>query len=104
MDKESEVRLSGPALKVLGYLLSDIGHGKSGADISKAAKVAPGTLYPLLIRLERAGWLKGEWEAGDPRELGRPRRRYYCLTGVGQKNARSRFDELQFGGDFVWNT
>ncbi len=38
------------------------------------------SLYPMLYRLERRGWVKGEWEA----ERGR-RRRYYRLTSSGRK-------------------
>lgn len=41
--------------------------------------ISPGTLYPLLKRMERNGWLRCEAEAG-----GGPRgRRYYHLTPAG---------------------
>jgi len=39
------------------------------------------SLYPLLYRLEKRGWVIGVWEAGAN---GR-RRRYYRLTAVGRK-------------------
>lgn len=38
------------------------------------------SLYPLLYRLERRGWVKGEWEPAGGR-----RRRYYRLTHAGRK-------------------
>jgi PadR family transcriptional regulator, regulatory protein PadR len=38
------------------------------------------SLYPLLYRLERRGWVKGEWEPSAGR-----RRRYYRLTATGLK-------------------
>ena len=38
------------------------------------------SLYPLLYRLERRGWLKGEWEPAGGR-----RRRFYRLTTTGRK-------------------
>jgi transcriptional regulator len=38
------------------------------------------SLYPLLYRLERRGWLKGEWEPAGGR-----RRRFYRLTAIGRK-------------------
>ena len=41
--------------------------------------ISPGTLYPLLKRLERNGWLKSEAAVGD----GKRRRRYYHLTTRG---------------------
>jgi hypothetical protein len=34
----------------------------------KATKVGSGTLYPMLARLEAAGWLTSEWEVVDPSE------------------------------------
>lgn len=41
--------------------------------------VSPGTLYPLLKRMERNGWLRCEIEPGN----GLRRRRYYHLTPGG---------------------
>jgi DNA-binding PadR family transcriptional regulator len=41
--------------------------------------ISPGTLYPLLKRLERNGWLRSEVAVGE----GKRRRRYYHLTTRG---------------------
>lgn len=41
--------------------------------------ISPGTLYPLLKRMERNGWLRSEIAVGD----GPRRRRYYHLTARG---------------------
>lgn len=41
--------------------------------------ISPGTLYPLLKRLERNGWLRSEVAVGD----GKRQRRYYHLTRRG---------------------
>jgi PadR family transcriptional regulator, regulatory protein PadR len=41
--------------------------------------ISPGTLYPLLKRLERNGWLRSEVAVGE----GNRRRRYYHLTARG---------------------
>jgi DNA-binding PadR family transcriptional regulator len=60
----------------------------SGAHIARTTKLASGTLYPILIRFEEIGWLKSRWESEDPRELGRPRRRLYHITGTGLREAR----------------
>ena len=38
------------------------------------------SLYPLLYRLERRGWVRGEWEPAGGR-----RRRFYRLTASGRK-------------------
>ena len=43
--------------------------------------ISEGTIYPLLSRLRRQGWVTTRWvesEAGPPR-------RYYGLTGVGRQ-------------------
>ncbi len=39
------------------------------------------TLYPLLYRLEKRGWIQGRWVEA----AGQRRRRYYRLTPAGKK-------------------
>ncbi|MDQ6654311.1 MAG: PadR family transcriptional regulator [Verrucomicrobiota bacterium] len=39
------------------------------------------SLYPLLYRLEKRGWIKGRWVE----KAGQRRRRYYRLTPAGKK-------------------
>jgi PadR family transcriptional regulator len=39
------------------------------------------SLYPLLYRLEKRGWIAGQWVE----KAGQRRRRYYKLTPVGRK-------------------
>jgi transcriptional regulator len=39
------------------------------------------SLYPLLYRLEKRGWIKGRWVE----KAGQRRRRYYKLTAEGKK-------------------
>lgn len=39
------------------------------------------SLYPLLYRLERRGWIQGRWVE----KAGQRRRRYYRLTAAGKK-------------------
>lgn len=98
-----ELRLTQPTLKVLRFLLEKPRAGLSGAQISKVTKVGSGTLYPILARLEKAGWVAGEWESIDPRQAGRPRRRFYRLTAIGQNQARVALSDLQFPkGEPVW--
>src|SRR5947208_4762956 len=40
-----------------------------------------GSLYPLLYRLEKRGWIRGRWVE----KAGQRRRRYYRLTAAGEK-------------------
>jgi PadR family transcriptional regulator, regulatory protein PadR len=89
-----EPRITGPTLKVLGALLSSGRVELSGAEIASTTNLASGTLYPILFRLERAGWLESHWEEDDPKALGRPRRRFYQVTALGARNARAAFKDL----------
>lgn len=100
-----DVRLSAPGLRVLRFLLERPRENYSGAEISRAVCVGSGTLYPFLARLEKAGWLRSEWEVVDPSESGRPRRRFYRLTGLGQTNSAKALVEVQTApGALVWNS
>ncbi len=101
---DSKVRLSSASLKVLRLFVDTPRQGRSGAEISRITSVGAGTLYPMLVRLEDAGWLKGEWEDVDPSKAGRPRRRVYRITGVGQTEARAALEPFQIGnGALQWN-
>lgn len=42
-----------------------------------------GTTYPILLRILDAGWVRAEWETGDPQELGRPLMRQYSIEAPG---------------------
>ncbi|WP_442956933.1 helix-turn-helix transcriptional regulator [Porphyrobacter sp. HT-58-2] len=62
--------------------------GSSGADVCKLSSLPSGTVYPILGRLESAGWLNSQWENIDPRAAGRPRRRFYFLSAGGAAEAK----------------
>jgi PadR family transcriptional regulator, regulatory protein PadR len=49
-----------------------------GLQIVKDVGKKPGTIYPILDRLEAAGWIQGEWDTTETRKG--PRRRYYRLV------------------------
>jgi PadR family transcriptional regulator, regulatory protein PadR len=101
----TEFRLTQPALKVLHFLLDKPRRPRSGAEITKATGTLSGTLYPMLIRLENAGWLTSEWEEINPSEAKRPRRRFYRLTSSGQNQANRALAELQINpGAASWIT
>jgi DNA-binding PadR family transcriptional regulator len=68
---------------VLKVLLEDATQPRYGFDVAKEAGIATGSLYPILARLERLGWLASHWEEQDPTSPSRPRRRYYQLTPTG---------------------
>jgi transcriptional regulator len=60
-----------------GYEISKLIENRSGGALS--FHVA--SLYPLLYRLEKRGWIKGQWVE----KAGQRRRRYYKLTPDGKK-------------------
>lgn len=61
----------------------------SGYPVMRLAQTGAGTVYILLARLERLGWVSSEWEV-LPFGEDRPRRRFYALTPEG----RERVTEL----------
>ena len=77
----------------MGEFLSRPMERISGAEISRSTGIASGTLYPILFRLEEAGWLTSDWEKVTPSKIGRPRCRLYRMTAVGVANARASFRE-----------
>lgn len=60
-----------------GYELSKLIEARSGGSLQ--FRVA--SLYPLLYRLEKRGWIQGRWVE----QAGQRRRRYYKLTPAGIK-------------------
>jgi DNA-binding PadR family transcriptional regulator len=97
-----EPRITAPTLKVLRAFMTRPDDGLSGADIGRQTKLGSGTLYPILLRLEQAGWLDSHWEDETPQVLERPRRRFYRLTGLGAKKAKSAFLEVTGIGELAW--
>lgn len=89
MIEPKEPRLTHASLKVLRAFLESPTAKLSGAEIHKHSGVFTGTLYPLLLRFEAAGWLTSEWEDIDPKEAGRPRKRFYRLTPTGLARANA---------------
>jgi len=49
-----------------------------------------GTIYPILRRLEKKGFVKSEWAAS---KASGPSRRYYKITPDGRKAAETAFSE-----------
>ena len=92
------VRLSHQSLLVLRAFLDafneDVRAEMAGAEVMRLARVSSGTLYPILLRFERAGLLESRWEEEAPESLGRPRRRFYRMTQAGAQVAHDALDEL----------
>jgi PadR family transcriptional regulator, regulatory protein PadR len=74
-----------PAARSVLSLLAEAGAGWThGYDLCRRAGVKSGTLYPLLIRLERQKHLEAKWLPPEP---GRPPRHVYRLTASGRRLA-----------------
>ena len=89
--QDRNVRMSLQTLRVLEAFLDNPGESQSGADVQKRAGIASGPLYPILLRLEAAGWFTSRWENVDPATVGRPRRRLYQLTQSGLRRSSEVF-------------
>ncbi|BCB03619.1 PadR family transcriptional regulator [Bacillus sp. KH172YL63] len=66
-------------------VLSQLFHPQYGYSLvsklgDKGIDVEPGTLYPLLRRLEKQGLLQSEWDTNETRP-----RKYYVLSDIGKE-------------------
>ncbi len=60
----------------------------------KTTGLQSGSLYPILLRLEKEGVITSQQEEIDTRAAGRPARRYYRMTGDGAVAARQALAEV----------
>ena len=60
-----------------GYEISQLIEARSDG----AIRFRVASLYPLLYRLEKRGWIEGRWVE----KAGQRRRRYYRITAAGRK-------------------
>jgi DNA-binding PadR family transcriptional regulator len=80
--------LTKASAKVLGAFLNEPTHQQYGFGLMKTTGIKSGSLYPMLDRLERLGWIVGFDECIDEHAEGRPKRRLYRLTALGEREAR----------------
>ncbi len=73
-----------------GYEISKLIEQRSAG----AVRFHVASLYPLLYRLERRGWIQGRWVERS----GQRRRRYYRLTRSGRRVLAS---QLRYWREFV---
>jgi PadR family transcriptional regulator, regulatory protein PadR len=88
------LRITGTVAKVLRQFLDDPKEPQYGFDLMRATKLPSGTLYPILARLQRAGWISCSQEDIDPAAAGRPRRRLYVISSDAVEPARIQLAEL----------
>jgi PadR family transcriptional regulator, regulatory protein PadR len=84
---------------VLHALLTEPAAERYGLQLCAETGLPSGTIYPIVARLEQVGWVESSWE--DPARHvaeGRPRRRYYRLTGEGAMKARDALARVRRSG------
>lgn len=84
---EEPPRMTVQTLAVLRAMLDEPSGLHYGVELARQTGLRSGTLYPILLRLLRAGMIEDEWENIDPAVAGRRPRRYYRLTGIGARQA-----------------
>ncbi|MGW0647340.1 PadR family transcriptional regulator [Streptomyces umbrinus] len=66
-----------------------------GLELAQALEYGPGTIYPVLRRMEEAGWLLSREESStEPRSKARPPRVYYRINPETLPAVRQRLAEL----------
>ncbi|MFJ1561883.1 PadR family transcriptional regulator [Streptomyces mirabilis] len=88
-NRQIRVRMTLPTITVLDVLVETAGTDIHGLEICNRAHLGTGTVYPMLSRLEKAGWVAARWEDDqtwqrEANNTWRPRRRYYEITGAGR--------------------
>jgi PadR family transcriptional regulator PadR len=87
---ETAIRLSALEEDLLTLL---VGRELYGLEIIEATKTASGgqrsigvgSLYPTLHKMEKKGLVRSWWGEETPEERGHARRRYYTVTGFGER-------------------
>lgn len=93
MAKHHQERFFDLSPKEEAVLSSVLCRERYGLEIIEAVKEASsgrielgfGSLYPTLHKLEKKGFLAAHWGDETPEERGGARRRYYGITGLGEK-------------------
>jgi PadR family transcriptional regulator, regulatory protein PadR len=80
--------------RVLNIFLGDPDQPRYGFELMKLTGTASGSLYPMLAKLEAAGWLTKGKENIDPHAAGRPARTHYTITGAAASTARIQLAAL----------
>ncbi|TDE26525.1 helix-turn-helix transcriptional regulator [Actinomadura sp. 6K520] len=81
---------------VLDAMLSDPAKRRFGLELCAETGQPSGTIYPILARLERFGWIEGRKESpAEHLAGGRRARYYYTLTDEGAARARTALERAR---------
>jgi transcriptional regulator len=89
--RSTDLKKGSAELLILSLLAREARHGYElckliEARSQNAVRFKVASLYPLLYRLERRGWIAGRWVE----KAGQRRRRHYRLTSEGRKVLESQ--------------
>jgi PadR family transcriptional regulator, regulatory protein PadR len=60
-----------------------------GLELCRQTGLGSGTVTQILFRLDQWGWIQSRWEdAAEAHRQGHPPRRFYQLTGLGEREGR----------------
>jgi DNA-binding PadR family transcriptional regulator len=79
-----EIRMTTTVAAVLREFLDAPTEPHYGFEMMRSTGISSGSLYPILARLEKAGWIDSRLEDIDPKAEGRRARRYYTMTPHGE--------------------
>ena len=79
---------------VIRVFLQNPAERRYGFGLMRITKLPSGTLYPILAKFERHGWLTVGTEAIDPKKEGRPPRRFYVITAPAWTAAEEQLYKL----------
>src|SRR5579862_7929008 len=85
-------RISPETLQVLEGFLARPSEWRYGYELSRETGLKSGTLYPILMRLEKCALLEAKWVVT---EQGVPPRHTYRLTSSGREVARAKLVEAR---------
>lgn len=89
-----EMDLTPRMAQVIKVFLEEPSKPRYGFELMRITGLASGSLYPVLARFERQGWLVLGTEDVDPKKEGRPARRFYTITGEAEVAAERQLREL----------
>lgn len=88
-------RVTSLVARVVRVFLDDPAAAVYGFELMQRTRLPSGTIYPILARLEGAGWITGQLEPPEEASRqGRPARRLYRLTAEGAVAGRVALAEL----------
>jgi len=87
------IRISRQTLAVLEALLENPRSWHHGYALSLETGLASGTLYPILMRLDKLRWLETSW--AKPGNTGRPPRHLYRLTAEARLWASEELEDAR---------